>query len=82
MQKELDLVKAFHEKFNVLVSQNPALIPKDRAENRFRLMKEEIEEYLNGTKHNDIENIAKELCDILYAVYGTIVNRIATTTGQ
>ena len=36
-------------------------------------MKEELEEYLEGTKKADIENIAKELADLLYALYGTIL---------
>lgn len=36
-------------------------------------MKEEFEEYAEGVKREDLENIAKELSDILYAVYGTIL---------
>ena len=28
---------------------------------------------VEGTKNGDLENIAKELCDILYGVYGTIL---------
>lgn len=73
MKKEILLVKKFHEKFHAMVSQKPSLIPEDRSENRYHLMKDEVEEYLAGVHNNDIENIAKELCDILYAVYGTIL---------
>ena len=36
-------------------------------------MKEEVEEYILGAKNGDLENVAKELADILYAVYGTIL---------
>jgi len=36
-------------------------------------MKDEVEEYLAGVQNEDLENIAKELADILYAVYGTII---------
>ncbi len=36
-------------------------------------MRDEIEEYVMGVKNNDLENIAKELADILYATYGTIL---------
>ena len=36
-------------------------------------MKDEVEEYLQGVEKKDLENIAKELSDILYAVYGTIL---------
>jgi len=73
MKKQLSLVKEFHEKFKVLVSDNPLLIPEDRSNNRYRLMKDEVEEYLAGVQNRDMENIAKELADILYAVYGTIL---------
>ncbi len=73
MKKELDSVRIFHEKFRVPVLSNPSLIPEDRSANRYRLMRDEVEEYLKGVQNGDMENIAKELADILYAVYGTIL---------
>ena len=73
MKKQLNLVKEFHKKFRALVSDNPSLISEDRSSNRYRLMKDEVEEYLEGAQNKDMENIAKELADILYAVYGTIL---------
>lgn len=73
MNKELDLVKQFHEKFDALVSSNPSLIPSDRSQNRYQLMKDEVEEYLEGVTNKDLPNIAKELADILFVVYGTIL---------
>ncbi len=73
MKTQLDLVKEFHKKFRTLVSDSPSLIPKDRSSNRYRLMKDEVEEYLAGVKNGNIENIAKELADILYTVFGTIL---------
>ena len=73
MKKQLNLVKEFHEKFNVPVLNKPSLIPKDRSDLRYRLMKEEVDEYIEGVQKRDIKNLAKELSDILYAVYGTIL---------
>lgn len=73
MQSQLDLVKEFHQKFHQLISASPSLIPEDRSANRYSLMKNEVDEYFEGVKNRDIENIAKELADILYAVYGTIL---------
>ncbi len=73
MRKQVDLVMDFHKKFSALVSEKPSLIPEDRSSNRYRLMKDEVEEYLAGVQKGDLENIAKELADILYAVYGTIL---------
>src|SRR3989344_6316886 len=73
MPKRINLVKEFHKKFKVPVLKKPSLIGKDRMELRYSLMKEEVEEYKEGAKNGDLENIAKELVDILYAVYGTIL---------
>ena len=73
MKKEIDMVKEFHKKFCVFIQNKPSLIPEDRSSNRYRLMKDEVEEYLTGVQNGDIENIAKELVDILYTVYGTIL---------
>ncbi len=73
MQNELDLVRKFHDKFKILISKNPSLIPRDRYQNRYKLMKDEVEEYFEGARNEDLENIAKELADILYAVYGTVL---------
>ncbi len=73
MKKELNLVKKFHKKFNVPVLKKPSLIPKDRSDLRYKLMNEEVKEYIRGTKNKDLENIAKELADVLYGVYGSIL---------
>lgn len=73
MNKQLELVKKFHEKFKVPILDKPSLIPDERSQLRYKLMKDEVEEYLAGTQNKDLENIAKELADILYGVYGTIL---------
>lgn len=73
MNKELELVKIFHEKFHVPVLQKPSLISEDRYVNRYHLMDEEVQEYLARAKNGDLENVAKELVDILYAVYGAVL---------
>lgn len=73
MTNRIELVKEFHKKFKVPVLVKPSLIPADRATHRYNLMKEEVEEYIEGAQSGDLENIAKELVDILYALYGTIL---------
>ena len=73
MKKQLDLVNKFHKKFNVPILSKPSLIPSDRSNLRYSLMDEEVKEYIEGVQNDDLENIAKELCDILYGVYGTIL---------
>ncbi len=73
MKKQIDLVKEFHEKFGVPVLGESALTSADRATFRHKIMKEEVEEYLKGFENGDLPNLAKELADILYTVYGTIL---------
>lgn len=51
MKKRMDLVKEFHKKFKVPVLKKPSLIPKDRYNLRYELMKEEVEEYILGAKN-------------------------------
>lgn len=67
------MVEDFHEKFHVSKADTPRLIDDETALNRYKFMREEVEEYLEGTLSKDLQNIAKELCDILYTTYGTIV---------
>src|SRR3989338_3627719 len=73
MKKELELVAEFHRKFDAPVADVPTLIPGDRTALRHRLMSEEVAEYSEGATKEDLENVAKELADILYATYGTIL---------
>lgn len=73
MKTELNLVKQFHDKFKVPVLMSPSLIPESRSTLRHKLMLDEVEEYVEGVKNNDLENIAKELADVLYATYGAIL---------
>ena len=73
MKKQLELVREFHKKFNAPILEKPSLIPTDRSANRYKLMKDEVDEYRKGVEEKDLENIAKELADTLYSVYGTIL---------
>ncbi len=73
MKIELDLVKQFHAKFGQPILPTPSLIPENRYKWRHELMKSEVEEYVEGNQKGDLENVAKELCDVLFSVYGTIL---------
>lgn len=73
MKHELALVAEFHRKLGSPVLETPALISKERSDFRHRLMSEKVAEYKEGTDKADLENIAKELVDILYTTYGSIL---------
>lgn len=63
------------KEFQTAVGQHVGIKPEfpdgDERVLRMRLMREEFEEYLQGEYKNDLENIAKELADIIYIACGT-----------
>lgn len=73
MRTQLNLVRAFHEKFHAPILDKPSLIPQNRSDHRLQMLVEEVDEYREGVQKGDLKNIAKELADILYVVYGTIL---------
>lgn len=73
MKKELEFLKEFNEKFKIDVPEKPQLISEERFLFRNKILLEESSEYVVGATKGDLENIAKELTDILYVVYGTIL---------
>lgn len=73
MSDQIKMVEQFHNKFNVPVLETPGLVSKERSDLRFKLMDDEVEEYRQGVENQDLENIAKELADVLYACYGAIL---------
>jgi predicted HAD superfamily Cof-like phosphohydrolase len=66
------------KEFQTAVGQNVGTEPKFPGGGervlRMKLLKEEFDEYNEGEYHNDLENIAKELADIIYIVCGTAVS--------
>lgn len=67
-------VKEFQTAVGQNVGQAPAF-PSDKERSlRVKLLEEEFNEYLHGESKDDLENIAKELADIIYIVCGTAVS--------
>jgi len=74
MQKQLNAVKLFHETYGLgLSTEMKANLGKLKNELRFNLMKEENEEYLEAVENNNIVEIADALGDMLYVLFGTIL---------
>lgn len=64
-------VRLFHEVMDQPAPLKPVyVIDSALAELRYTLIQEELHE-LSETEEHDIANIARELCDLLYVVYGT-----------
>ena len=67
-------VKEFQTAVGQHVGERPEFPNGDERVLRMRLLKEEFDEYNQGEYNNDLENIAKELADIIYIVCGTAVS--------
>jgi len=73
MIKQLNQVKEFHEKFGIHIGTDLGDIDGFTATLRASLIAEEAKEVNIAIWNEPIENITKELCDLLYVTYGTIL---------
>ena len=72
MENQLKQLKEFHVAFNLGWGGKPAHINEETKQLRIKIMREEMEEAIEAMEREPIENIAKELADVLYVVCGTI----------
>ncbi len=68
------MVKEFHEQFDIHVAPTPSAPDEATQALRNRLIQEEFEEFQEAMQSKDLPDMAKELADILYVVYGTAVS--------
>ena len=74
MKKYTDAVHEFHTAFGLGIKNEPiAHIGEDRNLLRYKLMREENEEYLEAANNNDLVEVADALGDMLYILAGTII---------
>lgn len=74
MQDKINAVKAFHTAFKIGYRETPkAHLGTDKNMLRYKLMREENEEYLEATNNNDLVEVADALGDMLYILCGTII---------
>ena len=74
MQDKIIAVKAFHTAFKIGHRETPkADLGLDKNMLRYKLMREENEEYLEAANANDLVEVADALGDMLYILCGTII---------
>ena len=74
MKKQLKHVETFHDAFGIMNNCEPTSdISLEQVLLRYKLMREENEEYLEAAKNGDIVEIADALGDQLYILCGTIL---------
>lgn len=74
MQNKIAAVHEFHAAFGLGI-KNTATADLGEAKNllRYKLMREENEEYLEAANDNDLVEVADALGDMLYILCGTII---------
>lgn len=70
MYTNFDKVRIFMEVMGQEVKEKPEFPSQDIIDLRLRLIEEEVAELRAGVEAGDMVNVAKELTDILYVVYG------------
>lgn len=74
MKDKIEAVKAFHTAFKIGHRETPkADLGSDKNTLRYKLMREENEEYLDAANNNDLVEVADALGDMLYILCGTII---------
>lgn len=68
------MVQEFHQQFDIHVADQPTVPDEPTQQLRKRLIQEEFDELQEAMQSKDLPNIAKELADLLYVVYGTAVS--------
>lgn len=71
MTDYLGLLREFHETYGHLIATHPSQPSDEVKVLRIALMAEELTEVLAAMDEGDLPNIAKELADLLYVVFGT-----------
>ncbi len=74
MKRKLQAVSEFHQAFGLGISNDPTA-ELGMAKNllRYKLMREENEEYLDAANRGDLIEVADALGDMLYILCGTIL---------
>lgn len=72
-QKIISAVEAFHNAFGIENKYEQTLVDKETAILRYKLMREENEEYLEACENDDLIEVADALGDQLYILCGTIL---------
>lgn len=73
MKKQIKQVEEFHNKFKIENGTEPRLICTSEYYLRYKLLKEENDEYLDACVNDDLVEIADALGDQLYLVLGSIL---------
>lgn len=73
MRVQQEQVALFHEKYGYACPEKPELIGIEDMMQRYKLVMEELGEYVDANTAGDLVEVADGLADLLYVVLGTAV---------
>ncbi|MDX1331536.1 MAG: nucleoside triphosphate pyrophosphohydrolase family protein [Robiginitalea sp.] len=74
MKQKIAAVAEFHRAFGLGIKDQPSAgLPLEKNLLRYKLMREENEEYLDAASRGDLVEVADALGDMLYILCGTIL---------
>ena len=74
MKTMTQMVYEFHETYGAMISNTPVLPDTNTRKLRIDLLKEELDEFINGEAANNIVEIADALGDIMYVAIGAAIS--------
>ena len=73
MQRQLKQVEQFNKSFNVVINEEPTFLDKPTFDLGVRLLKEELQEYIDAHDEGDMVEVGDGLADILFIVVGLVI---------
>lgn len=73
MDKKIANVLEFNKSFGLIINNKPSLIDKTEFNLRHKLMTEELSEYLEACKNEDLIEVCDAIVDLLYVLNGMVV---------
>ena len=73
MKEVLNKLKEFHSTYGHPIESEPTTQTTEMAELRYKLAKEELDEYLEANRNDDPIEVADALADQLYILLGTML---------
>lgn len=74
MKKQINQVKKFQVSFNSIVNEKPTLLTDREYALRYSLQQEELDEYLEACRDNNMVEIADAIADQLFLILGTAIS--------
>ena len=73
MKEHINMVARFHESFRVPIENDPVIPEKERCELRYKLIREELEEFRHAFETGNLVEVADALTDLQYVVFGSVL---------